>query len=122
MNTEIQNVLTILKGEKIFLYPTDTVWGIGCDATNQSAVKKIYTIKQRAESKSLIILVDSIEMLKKYVDVIPNKVLEILASAIKPTTIIYNSPRGLAANVIAKDHTVAIRIVQIGRASCRERV
>lgn len=113
MNSEeIQHFATALKAGKTLLYPTDTVWGIGCDATNENAVKKIYQIKQRAESKSLIILVDSLEMLKIYVDAIPKKVIEILASATKPTTIIYNSPEKLAKNIIAKDNTVAIRIVE----------
>ncbi|WP_422091415.1 L-threonylcarbamoyladenylate synthase [Tenacibaculum ovolyticum] len=97
------------KGNTI-LYPTDTVWGIGCDATNNEAVKKIYKLKKREESKSLIILVASIAMLKEYVEDIPLKVLEILEKTEKPTSIIYNKPKNLAANTIAKDNTIAIRI------------
>lgn len=95
---------------KTILYPTDTVWGLGCDATNEEAVKKIYKLKNREESKSLIILVDSIEMLQNHVENIPKKALEILKKAEKPTTIIYNNPKGLAANTIASDNTIAIRI------------
>jgi L-threonylcarbamoyladenylate synthase len=109
---EIQRFATALKEGKTLLYPTDTVWGIGCDATNSSAVSKIYKIKQRAESKSLIILVDSFKMLSEYVENIPDKAIEELEKATKPTTIIYNNPKGLAKNSIASDHTIAIRIVQ----------
>ena len=107
MIIEIKNYL--LNGKTI-LYPTDTVWGLGCDATNESAVKKIYQLKNREESKSLIILVASIEMLQKHVGNIPEKALEILKTSVKPTTIIYNNPKELAANTIAVDDTIAIRI------------
>lgn len=101
-----------LRNGKTILYPTDTIWGLGCDATNEEAVAKIYKIKQREESKSLIILVDSLEMLHAHVAEPHVKVLEILKKTTRPTTIIYNNPSGLAQNVIAKDNTVAIRIVQ----------
>ena len=99
------------KGGNI-LYPTDTVWGIGCDATNEKAVTKIFRIKKREESKSLVILVNNIEMLRQHVGEIPTKLIDILKKATKPTTVIYKSPKGLAKNVIAKDNTVAIRIAQ----------
>ncbi len=112
MKLKVQNTVDILNSKGIILYPTDTVWGIGCDATNEKAVAKIYKIKQREESKSVIILVDSITMLKNYVEEIPNKILEIIEKAEKPITFIYNNPKGLASNVIADDNTVAIRIVQ----------
>ncbi|MDY0779626.1 L-threonylcarbamoyladenylate synthase [Tenacibaculum sp. IB213877] len=108
----IESILNNLLKGKTILYPTDTVWGLGCDATNEGTVKKIYQIKNREESKSLIILVSSINMLKKYVSV-PKKALEILQKAERPTTIIYQNPKGLASNVISKeDNSVAIRIVQ----------
>jgi L-threonylcarbamoyladenylate synthase len=112
VNIEIQKALEILKNQQILLYPTDTVWGIGCDATCEEAVTKVFNIKQRAESKSLIILVDSIEMLQQYIPTIPTKVLELLLNVKNPTTIIYNHPIKLAKNVIAADNTVAIRIPQ----------
>lgn len=113
MNTEeIKRLAKALKEGKTLLYPTDTVWGIGCDATNDKAVSEIYRIKQRSESKSLIILVDSLEMLSKYVENIPERAIEEINSATKPTTIIYNNPKGLAKNCIASDNTIAIRIVQ----------
>jgi L-threonylcarbamoyladenylate synthase len=109
---EIKNSLEILKGGKVILYPTDTVWGLGCDATDAETVKKIFKIKQRDESKSLVILVDSIKMLQHYIPSIPNQVYEVLRTSSKPTSIIYDKPIGLANNVIASDNTVAIRIVQ----------
>ncbi|WP_047788735.1 L-threonylcarbamoyladenylate synthase [Tenacibaculum mesophilum] len=106
----ISEILFFLKKGSTILYPTDTVWGVGCDATNEEAVKKVYKLKNREESKSLIILVDSIEMLQNYIENIPEKAFEILKTSDKPTTIIYNSPKGLAPNTIAVDNTIAIRI------------
>lgn len=117
-NQEISLMAKLLEQAKTILYPTDTVWGIGCDATNEQAVSKIYQIKQRAESKSLIILVDSVKMLQNYVQTIPAKALEFLESSTRPTTIIYKNPQNLAKNVIASDDTIAIRIVQDG--FCKE--
>jgi len=108
----MEEVISCLKQEKTILYPTDTVWGLGCDATNEEAVKKIYQLKNREESKSLIILVNSIEMLQDYVENIHEKALQILKESKKPTTIIYNNPKGLAPNMIASDNTIAIRIPQ----------
>lgn len=99
-----------LKKGRVILYPTDTVWGIGCDATSEAAVAKIYAIKKREESKSLVILVASLEMLQSYVDEIPSQALEILQKTEKPTTIVYDRPIGIAKNAIGKDNTIAIRI------------
>lgn len=110
MNLEIAKTINILKKQGIILYPTDTVWGIGCDATNVTAVSKIYKIKQRKESKSLVVLVSDIKMLKKYITSISLEILTVLKEAKHPTTIIYKNPKGLAKNTIALDNTVAIRI------------
>lgn len=110
MLEEINRTESFLKKGEIILYPTDTVWGIGCDATDTKSIKRIFEIKNREESKSLIILVDSIEMLQQYIDEIPEDALKILKENKKPTTIIYNNPKGLAKNIIASDNTVAIRI------------
>ncbi len=112
MKSEIYLSLEFLKNKQVVLYPTDTVWGIGCDATSEEAVAKIFEIKQRSESKSLVILVDSFEMLKKYIPKVSEAVLELLSKTTNPTTIIYDNPVGLAKNVVAADNTVAIRIVQ----------
>lgn len=118
MDAEIKTSLKILNQKKLLLYPTDTVWGIGCDATSAEAVAKVFGIKQRSESKSLVILVDSFEMLQKYIPKVPKAVIELLSKTTNPTTIIYNNPVGLAINVVASDNTVAIRIVQ--NEFCRE--
>lgn len=112
MKQEVKKSLEALCDGKTILYPTDTVWGLGCDATNADVVAQIFEIKNRNESKSLVVLVDGLEMLKKYVKNISEKVIEILTNSERPTTIIYNNPVGLAKNVIAKDNTVAIRIVK----------
>lgn len=111
MKDEIKKSLKVLKEGGVIIYPTDTIWGIGCDATNKKAVDKIYQIKKRSESKSLIVLVNSWDMLKQYVNQIPDKISCILKGSSKPTTVIYNDPHGLADNLIAADNTVAIRIV-----------
>lgn len=108
----IEEIINNLKRGNTILYPTDTVWGIGCDATDEDAIKKVYKIKNRIESKSLIILVDSIEMLKNYIDKIPDSILRVLEDLKKPTTIIYNNPKRLPSNAIASDNTIAIRIPQ----------
>ncbi len=108
----LKEIVNELKEGKTILYPTDTVWGIGCDATNEDAVKKIYKLKNREESKSLIILVASIDMLKEYVTNISEKAIDIIKKAKKPTTIIYQNPKNLAKNTIASDNTIAIRIPQ----------
>ena len=112
MNLEIKKSIEVLQEGKTILYPTDTVWGIGCDATNKGAVAEIFKIKKRNESKSLVILVDGLQMLEKFLGSITNNIIEILNSTVRPTTIVYNNPVGLAKNVIAKDNTVAIRIVK----------
>ncbi len=111
---EIFNAINILKKGGTIIYPTDTVWGIGCDATNPEAVSKVYKLKQREESKALICLVSDIKMLKLYVNFIPDTVLEILNASKKPTTIIYTNPIGLADNLVSEDITIAIRIVHSG--------
>lgn len=109
---ELKNGLRTLQKGKIILYPTDTVWGIGCDATNEETVAKIFEIKNRNESKSLVILVDGFEMLSNYIENISERIIKMINHSESPTTIIYNNPVGLAKNIIAKDNTVAIRIVK----------
>ena len=109
---EIKKCIKVLHVGKLILYPTDTVWGIGCDATNELAVKRVFEIKKRDESKSLVILVDSFQMLENYINNIPLEAVELLKKATRPTTIIYNNPKALAKNVISDDNTVAIRIVK----------
>ena len=110
MQNEVNNTIKILKQGGLILYPTDTVWGIGCDATNEEAVSKIFKLKQRNDSKALICLVADDRMLKKYIKEIPEAALDIMDVEDNPITIIYDNPQNLAQNLIAEDNTIAIRI------------
>lgn len=92
------------------LYPTDTIWGLGCDATNPEAVQKLYKIKQRAAHKSMLVLMDGLSMLSKFIEHIPDPALEIINSAAKPTTIIFQEARNFAPNLLAEDGSIGIRI------------
>ncbi|GAA0872235.1 L-threonylcarbamoyladenylate synthase [Gangjinia marincola] len=117
---EIQNTIQILKKGGLILFPTDTIWGIGCDATNAAAVDKIYALKQRDESKALICLVNDFKMLNRHVENIPEVAYDILRYASKPTTIIYDQPINIAENLLAPDQTLAIRVAQ--RSFCKDLV
>lgn len=110
MIEEINNCLTTLKRGGLILYPTDTVWGIGCDATNADAVDKVFALKKRAESKSLISLVSDYKMLNQFVEEIPEVAYDILKYTAKPTTIIFDDPIRVAENLIAEDNSLAIRV------------
>ncbi|HAI16989.1 MAG TPA: translation factor Sua5, partial [Xanthomarina gelatinilytica] len=107
---EVQESFKVLKQGGVILYPTDTVWGIGCDATNEAAVEKVFKLKQRHDSKALICLVADDRMLKKYVKKIPDAAFDIMDIEDNPITIIYDEPLNLAKNLIAEDNTIAIRI------------
>lgn len=112
MNTEIHNCLETLKRGGLILYPTDTVWGIGCDVTHPEAIERIYKLKQRVDSKALICLVSDFKMLNQFVEEIPEVAYDILKYAVQPTTIIYDDPIRVAENLIAKDNTLAFRVTQ----------
>jgi len=112
MKAEIENALTVLKRGGLILYPTDTVWGIGCDATNPEAVEKIFKLKNRSDKKSLICLVSDFKMLNEYVQEVPEVAYDILKYASKPTTIIYDDPIRIAENLIAEDNSLAIRVTK----------
>jgi L-threonylcarbamoyladenylate synthase len=107
---DLKQALDVLIKGGIILYPTDTVWGLGCDATNQDAVEKIFKIKRRRESKSLIILVNGFTMLERHVKNIPDVAAEILEVTDKPITIIYPGGKNLAPGVCNEDGSVGIRI------------
>ncbi len=109
---EIEKTIPILKKGGLILYPTDTVWGIGCDATNAEAVDKIYALKQREDSKSMLCLVSDFKMLQQYVEEVPEVAYDILKYAKKATTIIYDRPLRVAENLIAEDNTLGIRVVR----------
>ena len=109
---ELEKAVAILKAGGTLLYPTDTIWGLGCDATNPKAVEKIFKIKNREESKSLIVLLDDEFNLHHYVDDLPEITFDLLGSLDKPTTIIYSNAKNLAWNVVAADGTVGIRVTR----------
>ena len=112
INQEIQNAYQVIQNGGIILYPTDTVWGIGCDATNPEAVKKIYELKKREESKSMIVLMNGEKMMYNVFKDIPEVAWQILDLSEKPTTLILDKPKNVAPNIIAEDQTLAVRIVK----------
>jgi L-threonylcarbamoyladenylate synthase len=112
MQDEILKAVEVLKAGGIIVYPTDTIWGIGCDATNEEAVQKIYTLKQRSDAKSMICLVDSDIRLLRVVPDIHELAWELIEFTENPLTLIYDNPNGLAPSVVASDKTVGIRITK----------
>ena len=114
MLNEIQKCIEVLKSGGVILYPTDTLWGIGCDATNEKAVNKIYALKKREDSKSMIVLVANDAMLNKHVVEVPELAWDIVDLATNPTTVVYPKAKQLAKNAIATDGSIAIRIVKEG--------
>ncbi|MBS1512773.1 MAG: threonylcarbamoyl-AMP synthase [Bacteroidetes bacterium] len=108
---DIQLSLAALQEGKTMLYPTDTIWGIGCDATNESAVAKIYKLKKRADEKSMIILLADEEEITSYVQHPSAEIIDYLKQVTKPTTVIYDGAKNLASNLINQDGSIAIRIV-----------
>jgi len=107
---DIQKAVEAMRKGGIILYPTDTVWGIGCDATNSEAVAKIYKIKHRDDSKALVCLVDSDARLQKYVRNVPEVAWQLIDAVVKPTTLILDGAVNLAPNLIAEDGSIGIRI------------
>ncbi len=110
MNEDIKKACQVMREGGVILYPTDTIWGIGCDATNEDAVKRVYEIKKRADSKAMLVLVDSQAKVDFYVKDVPPVAWDLLDVADKPLTIIYDGARNLAPNLIAEDGSVGIRI------------
>ena len=110
MEADITQCLKVLSDGGLILYPTDTVWGIGCDATNAEAVKRVYQLTQRDDSKALIVLIDSVEHLDHYVIDVPMIARELIDVAVKPLTIIYEGAYNLAPNVLGEEDSVGIRI------------
>ena len=110
LKEEINKCLEVLKNGGLILYPTDTIWGIGCDATNKEAVAKVFALKQRTESKSLIVLLDSDNKLASYANDIPDVAYDLIEYAENPMTIIFSNAKNLAENVINEDGSIGIRI------------
>jgi L-threonylcarbamoyladenylate synthase len=115
---DLKNSLKILREKGVILYPTDTIWGLGCDPTDPLAVEKIFRIKSRPGTKSLIILVNGIDMLERYVTEIPSAAYELIEVSASPLTIIYPGGRNLAEGVCNDDGTVGIRVCD--EPFCRE--
>jgi L-threonylcarbamoyladenylate synthase len=112
MDEDIKKAIRVLKAGGTILYPTDTIWGIGCDATNKSAVSKVYKIKNRSKNASYIVLLCDASQLKEYVKVLPPIIWDLIESIDTPTTIIYSGAKNLAKNVIHKDGSIGIRVVK----------
>ena len=110
LEEEVAKALEVLKRGGIILYPTDTVWGIGCDATNAAAVEKIYALKKRDDRKSMLILTDKIDNVSKYAQKVPDIAWQLLEVTDKPLTLILPDARGIAENLIPEEGTVAIRV------------
>ena len=109
---DIKNAVECMRKGGVILYPTDTVWGIGCDATNAEAVAKVYKIKQRDDAKALICLVDSDNRMQRYFRNVPNVAWQLIEVAVKPTTVILDNATGVAENLVAEDGSLAMRVTQ----------
>lgn len=110
MFDDIKKAVEILRKGGVILYPTDTIWGLGCDASNVEAVKRIYAIKKREETKSMLVLVNSENMLSYYVKEIPEIAYQIIEASDKPITIIFDDAKNLAKNLISQDGSIGIRV------------
>jgi L-threonylcarbamoyladenylate synthase len=112
MHDDIKNALEVLKKGGVILYPTDTIWGIGCDATNQEAVQRIYSIKKREDSKSMLVLMENPALLDRYVEEVPEVAWDLVEIATTPLTVIYPGAKNLAKNLIASDGSIGIRFTK----------
>jgi len=112
INEEVSKALKVIQEGGIILYPTDTIWGIGCDATNSEAVKRIYALKQRDEAKSMIILLDTANKLQGYVRDVPDIAYDLIEYAENPLTLVMPGAKNIAENLVAQDGSVGIRIVK----------
>jgi L-threonylcarbamoyladenylate synthase len=110
MKEEIKKAVDVLRAGGVILYPTDTVWGLGCDATNEDAVKRIFEIKKRAVAKAMLVLIDSAGKLESYVEEVPDMAWELIELAEKPLTIIYPGAKNFAGNLVAEDKSIGIRV------------
>lgn len=109
---DIKHAADVLRHGGVILYPTDTVWGIGCDATNSGAIRRIFDIKRRADGKAMITLVDSIDSLFRTVDNVPEVALEFIEAAVDPVTVVYDRGVGVAPELVASDGSLAVRVTR----------
>lgn len=112
MNDSIKQALDVLERGGLILYPTDTIWGIGCDATNEAAVRRVFELKRRVDSKALLVLVDSMAKVQAHVETVPDVAWDLVELADKPLTIIYEQGRNLAPSLLAEDGSVGIRVTR----------
>ncbi len=112
MINDIKQALEVLRNGGVILYPTDTIWGLGCDATNEKAVQRVYEIKKRSDSKSMLVLLDSPAKLQAYVSEVPDMAWDLIELSEKPLTIVYPDAKNLAKNLVAEDGSVGIRITK----------
>lgn len=112
MHEDLKKAIEVLKGGGIILYPTDTIWGIGCDATNPEAVQRIFNIKKREDSKSMLVLMENPALLERYVDEVPEVAWDLVEISTTPLTVIYPGAKNLANNLIADDGSVGIRFTR----------
>lgn len=112
MHDDLKKAVEVLKSGGIILYPTDTIWGIGCDATNPEAVQRIYDIKKRKDSKSMLVLMDNPALLERYVDDVPEVAWDLVEISTTPLTVIYQNAKNLAKNLIADDGSIGIRFTK----------
>nr|WP_319572941.1 L-threonylcarbamoyladenylate synthase [uncultured Draconibacterium sp.] len=112
MHDDLKKAVEVLKSGGIILYPTDTIWGIGCDATNAEAVKRIYDIKKREDSKSILILMENPALLNRYIDEVPEVAWDLVELSTTPLTVIYPGAKNLAANLVAEDGSIGIRFTK----------
>lgn len=119
--SNVQAAAEAVRRGGVIVYPTETVWGIGCDATNAEAVARVYELKRRADAKAMITLVADIAMLERYVEDIPDVAYQLLEAAVEPVTVVYDSPVGLASNLRASDGSAAVRVTSapFARDVCR---
>ena len=121
MTADIRSAVDVMRRGGVILYPTDTVWGIGCDARNAEAVAKVYAIKKRADAKALITLVDSLAALDSVVESVPEVAEQLIEVSVDPITIIYDKGHGVAPNLTAEDGSLAVRLTreEFSAALCR---
>ena len=112
MHDDLKQAVEILKNGGVILYPTDTIWGIGCDATNPEAVARIYRIKKREDSKSMLVLMENPALLERYVDDVPEVAWDLVEITTTPLTVIYPGAKNLAPNLIAEDGSIGIRFTK----------
>lgn len=110
MIDDLKAALEVLHKGGVILYPTDTIWGIGCDACNEAAVSRVYAIKNRTDSKSMLVLMENASLLERYVDEVPEIAYDLIELTEKPLTIIYDKAKNLAKNLFASDGSIGIRI------------